>query len=598
MSSQPFVYKPLLTSQTIRLLILQPGSNDDPLVCVLEETTLLTNPGYEAISYAWGDRKSDIKVGYGNNHVEVPYNLKLALLRFRRKDEPRRLWADSICINQKNIVERNEQVKIMGKIYSSAMSVLIWLGEENGETQLAYRCLEIFSEIPYKAQAGQKLDIPAADSLMCKAMRNLLARSWFKRAWTYQESALAREVNGGKQGFIFCGSFVVTADRMFAMALSSFYLSPLLRERLGLGDPENPEYLGTMAKSIARRFFRNQLSSCQLLDAICAIRGADCSDPRDLVYSIIGMDSEWETFEPDYASPVEDVFSDFAKTVIKKYCNLDILDHVTSHRRESYANRNGPLPTWVPDWRDDRSSSYSLHVAHLGTGEDSRKLYQATGSSCVAPGGPSNRNYLSVLGLRVDTVQEMCDSGPEGKLWMFADQYLTASGLTYSHSQGQPSDHPHNYLYTGDDLPIAFLRLSTLDASIGYNGSRFDALAHFEKLNNDEYKAKFTDSIRRRQQGRFLCFSRYSRIGLVPDDSQAGDLICLLLGGSVPYILRPAGDKYIFIGECFFLGLMDGEGLVEARKIADPTYNGEDISWLDRLHNEAVPFQAESFIIK
>jgi hypothetical protein len=42
---------------------------------------------------------------------------------------------------------------------------------------------------------------------------------------------------------------------------------------------------------------------------------------------------------------------------------------------------------------------------------------------------------------------------------------------------------------------------------------------------------------------------------------QAGDIVCVLLGGSVPYILRPKDDYYILIGEAYVHGIMDGEVL-------------------------------------
>jgi hypothetical protein len=43
--------------------------------------------------------------------------------------------------------------------------------------------------------------------------------------------------------------------------------------------------------------------------------------------------------------------------------------------------------------------------------------------------------------------------------------------------------------------------------------------------------------------------------------TEAGDVICVLLGGSVPYILRPIDDSYILIGEAYVHGIMDGEVL-------------------------------------
>jgi hypothetical protein len=56
------------------------------------------------------------------------------------------------------------------------------------------------------------------------------------------------------------------------------------------------------------------------------------------------------------------------------------------------------------------------------------------------------------------------------------------------------------------------------------------------------------------------------RLGLAPPATKEGDVVCVLMGGSTPYVLRKiGGDRYQFVGECFVFGLMDGEamGMVE-----------------------------------
>jgi len=45
---------------------------------------------------------------------------------------------------------------------------------------------------------------------------------------------------------------------------------------------------------------------------------------------------------------------------------------------------------------------------------------------------------------------------------------------------------------------------------------------------------------------------------------EVGDVVVVLLGGSVPHILRPQPEKpgfYSVIGECYVDGIMDGEAL-------------------------------------
>jgi Heterokaryon incompatibility protein (HET) len=41
------------------------------------------------------------------------------------------MWIDAICVNQKNKVERSSQVLYMGRIFSIARDVIIWLGESS-----------------------------------------------------------------------------------------------------------------------------------------------------------------------------------------------------------------------------------------------------------------------------------------------------------------------------------------------------------------------------------------------------------------------------------------------------------------------------------
>jgi hypothetical protein len=48
---------------------------------------------------------------------------------------------------------------------------------------------------------------------------------------------------------------------------------------------------------------------------------------------------------------------------------------------------------------------------------------------------------------------------------------------------------------------------------------------------------------------------------LVSHQADVNDAIFMLFGGSVLYVLKPQGDDYVFIGECYVHGLMDGEAL-------------------------------------
>ena len=52
-------------------------------------------------------------------------------------------------------------------------------------------------------------------------------------------------------------------------------------------------------------------------------------------------------------------------------------------------------------------------------------------------------------------------------------------------------------------------------------------------------------------------------IGTGLPGTMAGDVVCILFGGSVPYILRPTDieGQYLLIGECYVEELMEGEAM-------------------------------------
>ena len=76
-------------------------------------------------------------------------------------------------------------------------------------------------------------------------------------------------------------------------------------------------------------------------------------------------------------------------------------------------------------------------------------------------------------------------------------------------------------------------------------------------------------------EGRSL-FTGFQYIGLGPSTMQKGDIICILFGGRVPFVLRSrsgpvresfnTGDGFTLVGECYVHGLMDGQTTQEAEE--------------------------------
>ena len=123
-------YSPLNnTSRTIRLLLLSPALHQDDrrLQCDLKPVCLDDRPVYNALSYAWGENDDlGLQIRVRGVLVGVRQNLWNALNCLRLKAK-KSLWVDALCINQKDVHERNHQVSFMGTIYENASVVLVWL---------------------------------------------------------------------------------------------------------------------------------------------------------------------------------------------------------------------------------------------------------------------------------------------------------------------------------------------------------------------------------------------------------------------------------------------------------------------------------------
>lgn len=123
-----YQYNPLPPEKFIRLLELYPGHANDNVDCTLRQIELENAPEYEAISYTWGDPANRIDMLCDGKIITVTQNLKDALVRLKLKDRSRIVWADAICINQNDRVEKGLQVKLMKKIYAKATRVCAYLG--------------------------------------------------------------------------------------------------------------------------------------------------------------------------------------------------------------------------------------------------------------------------------------------------------------------------------------------------------------------------------------------------------------------------------------------------------------------------------------
>jgi hypothetical protein len=218
-----YTSQPLCQTSSIRLYpatrsgyLSCPGDLQEPLKCNLQSVQLSSLLEYEALSYCWEHPSLTHTVACNGSEVRVTQSLHSAWHRLRYKDRSRILWADAICINQKEH-EKIYQLRLMNTIYSRAAQVSIWLGEDDDWSKTLGEFIPQVCEARTKYQATvnarpvmelsatelEKLGLPRRYDLRYLALSALVNRPWFDRTWIIQEVAKS------SIAVVYCGDWTV-----------------------------------------------------------------------------------------------------------------------------------------------------------------------------------------------------------------------------------------------------------------------------------------------------------------------------------------------------------------------------------------------------
>ena len=332
----------------------------------------------------------------------------------------RTLWVDSICINQRDDDERSQQVRLMDWIYRKASAVLIWLGEDiaKGKTEQACHCMYVLALAMPKMEEAYNNDfnringpspdivhrdlaIPVLGSPEFDTLTDLLKNPWFFRAWTWQESFLAKESTFFRGSWSWSGQLMRTVCSVLCN-LSSAY---------GSNNEFLPGYYNALSMTTSLDFWLGSAERFKTYVRLFALlilrRGSDCTRPSDLVYSLLGAAWESSDIEIDYQQPFEMVFAKSAWKITIQRANLSILSLVERDRQSS------ALPTWVPDWR---IKGQRKGVSD-GLGENLQ--YAATGSSRPIGSLSDDAKVLTVICLNWDRIY-----GAKNALYAKIDEWV------------------------------------------------------------------------------------------------------------------------------------------------------------------------------
>lgn len=309
-----FLYSTLPSPQSIRLLRLHPGADDEQISCSLHIIdNHLTSTPYLALSYCWGDNKDLVELPVDKKKLLITKSLYAALHRLRQnqhlfhashQDQISFIWADAICIDQDNISERNQQVSIMNTIFQQAAQVAIWIGPGDDRTTKVMAMIQklvhtfpkdsntrgstpFWLSIEPAINDGLKLislpfiiqatDFPIAD---WQSFWNFYHSDWFFRIWVIQE------VHRHKNVKLLCGRHQIDWDSV-GLAATRVWLGAIRSRTTHWKEEYFPTYNGF----VNTNFMWNQSFSTRRQAPFLALlhytRPFKATDARDKVFATL-----------------------------------------------------------------------------------------------------------------------------------------------------------------------------------------------------------------------------------------------------------------------------------------------------------------------
>lgn len=574
--SYMYEYESLPSKHHIRRLVLEPGQRDDPLRGSLELVDLYdkaTVGSYEAISYVWGDPVMDHWILVDGVQLYITRNLLDALRQTRKLDEPRRLWTDSICINQNDMEEKGHQVSLMARIYETSQRTLICLGFEwgnrgadtardvaafvikvNGMIQNVFR----ESSLRWKANSfpWPKADGPLVLDTRSDAWNQMILHPWFSRGWVVQEAAFGPEASILWADIEIEWIRVLRVNYWFSKRLLLFKKEVYTLPRLHVEQYllRKPKEAGTYWPETEKQ----HLEAATTLDVLNLGRTLQVSEPSDRIYAFMNLPTsdgkilDELQIQPNYNKDQSYVNWDFAVKYLERYWDLGLLscvEHDDSRMLNSY-------PSWIPRWDCGRDAhpwyNYELEATEHEH-EPTEKPYRFI-----------NNNVLAIRGNIVGCVQYVSKAIEQhNSVCSNVQDFVSLWREVRRKSYEYPCLLPYDSRWS-----LAFIR--TLSRG-GYHGDwqawETTVKSFTKTLFDDAEYSEDTEVYTKDGHARFCSeiladLSRHRRFillgdgkyGVAPKITREGDVCAVIPGTRRPFILRAiagTGSYYKIVGAAY-----------------------------------------------
>lgn len=572
--SAHYRYTDLPPGNYIRHLILEPGLVGDELQGRLAVCPLDSASQFEAISYAWGDPTRSYQMCIEGHALLVTKNLIDVLSQVRSPSHPRRLWVDSVCINQNDNAEKSVQVAMMGYIFSTATRVLICLGADpdcfDDAEAAASLVTSSHNGLLYVLQAVRGWNAfpelqgsePILSDSRIPSLRRLINQPWFKRGWTVQESVLARDARvlwgHAEMNWFHLVRLCVWARRVQQLIIS-----------FGIGFLTAIHFLSYFREYrheamvfMVEEDYRSWSDELSYLDIMDCMRGAQVSDPRDRIFAFLGLIEKFcarsLSVRVDYQKSCAEVFFDVASDYFSSTGNAFILHYIHSN---NWSLENSVHPSWVPCW--DRFCYRSIISNY-------HRMNEIKSCTTASPPVILGKDLLKVRGVIFDKLRYVPHK-THGNMASLDDMLESWNDVSSVHRSNTPYQNlpplvaflytlwaergPNNNTCTQWKSTFAYARwihdrtdyqaATGLYSTPGYHPP--DGYSEDHALGLHEYFRQ-----RNLLSGRRYFLTQRGYYGMGSPVARRGDLCCVIFGGTkAPFIIRETDipGRYKIIGD-------------------------------------------------
>jgi hypothetical protein len=562
-----FEYSPLQFNGFRLLELISGHSLRADIHCRLQDYRLDSAPPYEALSYTWGDEESACQILLDGLPFHIRPNLRDALRHLRQRQRTRIIWIDAICIDQTSADEKSVQVPLMGKIYAGAQRVVAWLGEETFDSGMALdfiphltKVAEVDTESFWLFHLEQEEFLRQMMSLI-----HLVSRPWWKRMWIIQEVALGLDV------LVMCGSRYIPWSTFHLFTTAWMDIGHAPHHRLNRLQNTALRTLGMLVSGFLEaltRLRQSLLTSSsapelfELSNLLWSFKYRMVTDPRDKIYGLLGLLSH-HGIQVNYGKSSEDIYVSIFSSCLLEDRGLDWLRWMTG---ECYEPKKLCLPSWVPNFGPRALIPISSFLLNPVLGESQRAFATAgtdrSRSSSTIQFGDDYRTLI-LRGRSFDVVSQC------GRIFPCSDD-IVLGGRATNQILSQWKEMAINTRFGPHHPHIArenaFWRTILTDRQIeglhfkenaGWNtAQRLPSEIQYMPPQNPKEEQELVQAMESRQlylNGRRFGITRKGHFCLLPPTASEGDLICVLLGGEVPYTLRHVDnqnqDSYTMVGE-------------------------------------------------